>query len=133
MLVGVPVAPVEPAPQPVPVVQEEEVSRETEWTFETLLPYLANKYNVNETLARNIIACESRNDPNAKNDNYTEGVYWSSDYGYWQINDYHHESVASKRGFNIYVWEENLEYGFLLLKEQGTQPWRASQHCWGDV
>lgn len=102
-----------------------------EWTFNTLTKYLAKKYGQDEALARRIIQCESQTNQSKKNDNYTKsGVYWSSDHGYWQINDYWHERTAARRGFNIYLWDENLEYGFILLKEQGTEPWTASRHCW---
>lgn len=102
-----------------------------EWTFETLVPYLAVKHGQDEALARRIIKCESKNNPNAKNDNYTKtGEYWSSDWGYWQINDYWNFAEAKRRGFDLHIWEENLEYGFIMLKERGTQPWLASAYCW---
>ena len=101
------------------------------WTFETLLPYLAKKYGQDEALARRIIACESHNDPYAVGNNYSEeGILWSKDIGYWQINNYFHKETALQRTYDIYKWEENLEYGFIMLKEKGTQPWSASKHCW---
>lgn len=98
------------------------------WTFETLLPYLAKKYGQDEKLARTIIQCESR----------TKMVIGhlavvGEDVGYWQINSYYHYSTALKRGYNIYLWEENLEYGFILLKERGTNPWLPSMKCWSKM
>ena len=109
----------------------QETKEEVVWTFETLVPYLAQKYGQDESLARAIIRCESKNRAHAKGDNYNkEGVYWSSDWGYWQINDYWNQATAKRRGYDIKIWQENLEYGFIMLKEQGTQPWLASSYCW---
>lgn len=116
--------------QPIPDAPTIE-EKPKEWTFETMVPYLAEKHGQDEALVRRIIDCESDFNPNAKNDNYTDdGEYWSSDHGYWQINDYFHEAPARYRGFDIYIWEENLEWGFIVLKEQGTSPWEASAYCW---
>lgn len=101
------------------------------WTFENMVPYLAKKHGQSEELAREIIRCESKNHANAKNDNYDkQGNYWSSDHGYWQINDYYNRATAKARGYDIDIWQENLEYGFIMLKEQGTQPWKSSAYCW---
>lgn len=115
---------------------EPDVSHETseEWTFDTLISYLAQKYNQDEVLMRKIISCESANKKNAKHDNYTEdGQYWSSDIGYVQVNTYWHEEAATERGFNIYNWQDNLEYGFILLKSDGAdRHWSASAYCWKD-
>lgn len=104
-----------------------------EWTFETLIPHLADKYGQNETLARSIIACESENTATATYKNLNdEGIHWSTDHGYWQINDYHHAGTTARLKLNFRTdWQDNLEYGFILLKDQGTAPWVASSHCWG--
>lgn len=105
-----------------------------EWTFETMVPYLADKYDQDEDLARRIIECESGSNKSARNDNYTkEGIYWSSDWGYWQINDYWHVAEAQKKGYDIVnVWQENLEWGFKLLARDGAdRHWSASKYCWG--
>lgn len=104
-----------------------------EWTFETLVPHLAEKYGQDEVLARKIISCESQNDPDAEGKNYSKetGEHWSSDHGYWQINDYWNEATANKHGYDIRNnWQDNLEWGFKMLKSQGTAPWKASKHCW---
>lgn len=106
--------------------EAKEVEVKPLWTFETLTKHLAKKYGQNETLARRIIWCESKNFAHATGTLAVVG----KDIGYWQINSYYHERTAARRGFNIYSWDENLEYGFILLKEQGTLPWTASRHCW---
>lgn len=118
--------------EPTPEVPA--VVKPTVWTFENMVPYLAEKHGQSEALAREIIRCESKNHANALNKNYDEqGVHWSSDHGYWQINDYFNRKTALRRGFDIDVWEENLEFGFIMLKEQGTTPWKSSKHCWYSV
>lgn len=92
---------------------------------------LASLYKVDESLAREIIRCESRIYKKATNENLDKnGNIWSKDHGYWQINDYWHEETAKKLGFNIYDEWDNLEYGFILISQQGTSPWSASKGCW---
>ena len=92
--------------------------------------YYAEMYEVDERLARNIIACESQNNAEAKGYNYRQGELWSTDIGYWQINDYYHKDRMTELGFNINVPRDNIQFGFMLLSEQGTSPWSASQRCW---
>lgn len=105
---------------------------ETEVTFENLVPLLAEKYGVSEPLAMAIIKCESNYVADAYHLNYRDGVHWSTDWGYWQINDYYNATMAKEQGYDVINnWEDNLEYGFIMLKERGTQPWLASKPCWG--
>ena len=109
----------------------EVVVEKPEWTFETLLPILAKKYGQSEKLARAIIKCESDNKPSAVGYNRKkDGTIWSTDIGYWQINNYWNKKTAADRGFNIMKWEDNLEFGFIMLKERGTAPWNSSAYCW---
>lgn len=125
---------------PSNTVSSQNVPRETQpeeeplpVTFDTLFPLLAEKYGQDTNLAREIIRCESRFDENARNDNYDKkGIYWSSDWGYWQINDYWHVEDAKKLGLDVINnWEDNLEYGFIILKRDGAMAhWSASAHCW---
>lgn len=70
--------------------------------------------------------CESHLRPHAVGTEAKVG----SDHSYWQINSYYHEKSARAEGYDIYDPEENLEYGFILLKEQGVQPWVHSSRCW---
>ena len=55
----------------------------------------------------------------------------SSDVGVMQINEYYHLKTAQSLGINIYSIDGNLAYGRYLYNRQGTQPWGASQPCWG--
>ncbi len=89
------------------------------------LSLLAYKYKVNESLIYDIAACESGWNINAINVN-TNGT---KDYGLLQINDTH-KLDAKNRGFDITKYPDNLEYGIILFKENGTNPWRASKQCW---
>jgi len=111
---------------------EKDVSRETDWTFDTFVHHLALKYGQDEELARKIIACESQYKQGNTHKNLQEdGTVWSTDWGYWQINDYWHLDEAKSQGYDIrYNWQHNLEYGFKMLKSEGTTPWNASKYCW---
>lgn len=115
-------------------VQAQTVSRETPpeppVTFDGLVDKLAVKYGQNVALAKAVIKCESSSDHSRKGFNYNDGKLWSTDVGYWQLNDYYHQEAAKKLGFDIYDWKGNLEYGFLLMKNEGLKPWEASRHCW---
>lgn len=125
---------------PVTVAKVEPIVLEVEKTYETEVARLALKYDQSESLARKIIFCESTIYSRAENKNYrlqwnselgtSTMTHWSSDWGYWQVNDFYHEKEARRMGYNIYKWEDNLEYGFWLMSKQGTQPWSASRHCW---
>lgn len=104
-------------------------------TFDTEVHRLALKYKQNETLARAIIKCEGKMyKDRGNNKNYTkEGVWWSSDIGWWQINDFYHKDSALKMGLDIYNEWDNLEYGFSLMSREGTTPWNASKYCWAPI
>ena len=92
---------------------------------------LAHKYEVNPDLASAIISCEGKIDGTKNNQNLDkDGNVWSTDVGPWQINNYYHETRAKSLGLDIYNKSDNLEYGFILLKEKGLKPWSASRKCW---
>lgn len=101
-------------------------------TFDSEVHRLALKYKQNETLARDIIRCEGlMYQTKGNNKNYDKnGLWWSTDLGWWQINDFYHLASAKKLGFNINNEWDNLEYGFILLSQKGTAPWSASAYCW---
>jgi hypothetical protein len=114
-----------------------------EKTFDSEVGRLAIKYNVDETLARKIMQCESFiYGQEAENKNYrleynpqlgtTTMVHWSTDVGYWQVNDFWHKESALSMGYDIYKWEDNLEYGFILASRDGLRHWKASRHCWSN-
>lgn len=122
-------------------IMEIELGSSTPITYDTEILRLSEKYNFNVELARKIIECESLvYGQNAENKNYrdewdgslmaTSSVHWSSDIGYWQINDYWHKEDALKIGYDIYNWKDNLEYGAILLSRDGTRHWNASKYCW---
>jgi len=54
----------------------------------------------------------------------------SDDTGVLQINKRYHLEAAQKLGFDIETLAGNMDYGELLYKKQGTDPWNASKHCW---
>lgn len=108
--------------------------------FDTEIKRLSIKYKFDEKLARDIIECESKIYSRAENKNYrwewnkelatSTRVHWSSDWGFWQVNDYWHEKTAKDMGYDIKDWKDNLEYGAILLSRDGTRHWKASQYCW---
>lgn len=103
-------------------------------SFDSEVVRLAKKYAVSESLSRNIIKCEGLQYKTlGNNKNYRNGVHWSTDIGWWQVNDYYHAKTAKRMGLNLYNDWDNLEYGFWLLSKQGSQPWSASRHCWSKV
>jgi hypothetical protein len=119
----------------------EELQIVIEKTFDSEVERLAKKYNQDPSLARAIIKCESlQYGSKAENKNYikewneelgtTTMVYWSSDWGWFQVNDYYHREDAKKAGYDFInnKWD-NLEYGFILLSKQGRAPWKASSAC----
>ena len=87
---------------------------------------LSNKYGVSQPLVEAIIFCESGERPHVVGTDAVVG----KDIGYWQINTYFHTETSQRMGLDIYDPADNLEYGFWLLSEQGTQPWSASEYCW---
>jgi hypothetical protein len=95
-------------------------------TLDSEITRLASKYEQDEVLVRAIMKCESSMYPdvNHVNKNGTKDV------GYFQINTVHWQR-ALNLGYDVVndKWD-NLEFGFLLLKEQGTRPWNASKSCW---
>lgn len=110
---------------------EELVAEEVTITDDEFISITAKEFGVSESLARSIMFCESSNRPHVTQHNRRDdGSIWSTDYGYWQINDYYHKEVMMKMGLDILNPKDNIYYGFYLLSRQGTQPWGASKHCW---
>jgi len=95
-------------------------------TIDQLITHYSDKYNVDESLARNIIFCESGFDPNALNTNAVVG----EDVGLFQLNSYYWQKQMALNGWNIYIVEENIEAGMWLLSTEGSQPWLWSKKCW---
>lgn len=57
----------------------------------------------------------------------------NADTGVMQINKRYHEEAAIRLGLDLDQIEDNLAYARHLYEEQGTQPWSASQPCWGQT
>ena len=111
---------------------EAETTEVSHLEFTDRVTYYANKYKVNEYVARDIMWCESELHPKAINYNINEeGIIWSEDYGYWQLNDYYWEGTMLGMGWDIYDEDNNLEAGMWLLSVMGTSPWIASKPCHG--
>lgn len=93
---------------------------------------MAEEYHQDAHLALSIIKCEGMRYGSLGNNKNRDanGNVWSTDVGPWQINDYFHERRAKSLGLNIYNEDDNLRYGFILMSEQGTAPWKASSYCW---
>ena len=113
-------------------------------TYDSEIRRLAVKYGFDETLARKIIKCESlAYGGSAENKNYrmewdenlgtSTMTHWSTDYSYWQVNDYWHAETARKMGYDIRDWKDNLEYGAILLSRDGVRHWSASKYCWSSI
>jgi soluble lytic murein transglycosylase-like protein len=88
-----------------------------------LMQKVSAYYSVDfETLSR-IIQCESSWNAHAESR--------TGDTGLLQVNRKFHKQTAKQRGYDIENWQAAAEYGVLLFKEQGPQPWKASAHCHG--
>lgn len=101
----------------------------TKLDLDSQIAVYAIEYSVNESLARRIMSCESGLKSSALNVNYRDGIAWSKDHGYWQINDFHWETYMNERGWDIYNPDHNLEAGFWMLQTYGKEPWSASAKC----
>lgn len=117
-------------PQPVTAKAVDLLPR----TLDSEINRLTVKYSIDKNLAYAIMSCESSLKPEARNVNFDKAnTAWSADIGYWQINDYFHKSRMNDLGLDINNQWDNLEYGFILLKASGTQPWSASKGCWSKL
>jgi len=73
-----------------------------------------------------IAYCESSFKPTAFRDNGRLGV----DLGLLQTNEYFHGNRALELGYDLNNPNDSLNFGLLLMKEQGTKPWGWSKKCW---
>jgi len=95
-------------------------------TIDQMITHYADKYNVDEKLARDIIYCESRFVPDALNKKAVVG----EDVGLFQLNSYYWQDNMALNGWNIYNIEDNIEAGMWLLSISGSDPWLWSKFCW---
>jgi len=57
----------------------------------------------------------------------------SSAKGIFQIMESLHTRTAANLGHDILTIEGNLGYARHLYEKEGTRPWNASKHCWGNT
>jgi len=126
--------------EPLPKIDTNIREHNFDVTPEEYIYLMAEKYGVDVKLALKIMECESVAYANASGEaikdvvNYNRdetGAVWSSDIGRWQLNDYYHQVPAYNMGFSLNNDYDNIEYGFYLMSQEGTQPWQASKYCWG--
>jgi hypothetical protein len=102
-----------------------------EKTLESEVERLSLKYGFSTSTVMAVIKCESQMYGGAENKNIdTDGNIWSIDKGFLQINSYYHTDTMKSLGLDINNKWDSLEYGFMLMKEQGLSPWKASRSCW---
>jgi hypothetical protein len=77
-----------------------------------------------------VARCESRNSQHGSDGKPLQGIVNNSDTGVFQINKFYHLERSKKLGYDIDIFEGNLQYARLLYNEKGTQPWNASVSCW---
>ena len=99
---------------------------------ETIGAYVREYYADTPVLA-DIAYCESTMRHVGKDGKVLRGLVDSDDLGVMQINTRYHLEDAEELGFDIYSLNGNLGYAQYLYEKQGTQPWSASQPCWGKI
>jgi hypothetical protein len=77
--------------------------------------------------------CESNNRHFNENGGVLRGKIDKDDIGRYQINLRYHKKEAENLGIDLFSEEGNRRYAELLYEKRGTDPWRASQKCWGVV
>lgn len=91
-----------------------------------LIRHYSKQYWVSEKLAMAIATCESWLNPNAKNKNSSAAGTYQHIQRYWPAR-------AKKYWFawaSVYNAEANVAVSMWMLRDQGTNPWNASKHCW---
>jgi soluble lytic murein transglycosylase-like protein len=114
-------------PKPLAIAVASAATHISEKSFTSEIELLSTKYSVDAHMAKEIIFCESSDNPYAVNKNTAVG----EDVGYFQINTHYHLTKARQLGFDIFKPFDNLEYGFWLLKHEGTGHWDSSRSCHG--
>ena len=59
-------------------------------------------------------------------------VSYTNDVGKYQINLSAHADQAKKMGYDLNTEYGNTLFALWLYNIQGTSPWNASKHCWGN-
>lgn len=124
--------PVRPQPEvKVEVAIEEPVKIDiTNATSTADVKRITKEYFKDTPILAEIARCESTY-RHFVGDTVLRGKVNGADVGVMQINEKYHLARSQKLGIDIHTLKGNLEYGALLYKEQGSQPWSASRPCWG--
>jgi hypothetical protein len=80
-----------------------------------------------------IARCESTFRHALPDGSILKGKVDPADTGVMQINKRYHEATAKKMNLNLDDIYHNMAYARYLYETQGTQPWSASQPCWGQT
>ncbi len=78
-----------------------------------------------------IARCESTFRHTLADGSVLKGIVDPLDTGVMQINKRYHEKTAQAMQLNLEDIYHNMAYARHLYEKQGTQPWSASQPCWG--
>lgn len=78
-----------------------------------------------------IARCESTFQHTLADGTVLKGRVDSADTGVMQINTRYHGDTAAELGLNLNDIYHNMAFARFLYETQGTQPWSASQSCWG--
>ncbi len=79
-----------------------------------------------------IARCESSFNQYDRNGNVLKNPH-STAKGAFQIMESLHTAKAANLGYDILTLEGNMGYARYLYNQQGTTPWNASKHCWGNT
>jgi len=92
----------------------------------------SNEESVKEvpSILLDIAKCESGDRQFNEDGEVIRGRINPLDIGRFQINLHYHGDRAKELGIDLFTLEGNTEYALMLYKEQGTQPWLWSAHCW---
>ncbi len=78
-----------------------------------------------------VARCESTFQHTLADGSVLRGKVDGADTGVMKINKRYHQATADKMGLNLDDIYGNMAYARFLFEKQGTQPWSASQPCWG--
>jgi hypothetical protein len=78
-----------------------------------------------------VARCESTFRHTLEDGSVLKGRVDRRDTGVMQINTGYHAKTAHKLGLDLLDLEDNMAYARYLYEKQGTQPWSASEPCWG--
>ncbi|HEY4483684.1 MAG TPA: hypothetical protein VI752_00720 [Candidatus Paceibacterota bacterium] len=99
--------------------------------FSDLITEKAINQGVNAKLANSIAFCESTYRQFENTGEALRGNQNRLDVGLFQINEKYHLEKSQELGFDIHTTEGNIDYALWLIKNEGEQHWKWSQHCWG--